>query len=158
MTYKQKAVDIAQYIPSILPDPKKARDRLLSLMRDQSSTRLDFIVDGFGRLSEKGDEEEILDACLDRLSTAESFDDIFKSSLIRTFRSHKRIRDLSLSELQARQPMLGAIAEAFAEDEEMRGRVGELFTPLDTDTRTQIVSHMPSCRHTNFPLEWLQAW
>ncbi len=158
MTYKQKAFDIAQYIPSILPDPKKARDRLLSLMRDQSSTRLDFIVDGFGRLSEKGDEEEILDACLDRLSTAESFDDIFKSSLIRTFRSHKRIRDLSLSELQARQPMLGAIAEAFAEDEEMRGRVGELLTPLATDTRTQIVSQLPSCRDTNFALELLQSW
>src|SRR5260370_2588060 len=102
MTSKHKPFDITQYIPSILPDPKKARDRLLSLMRDQSSTRLDFIVDGFGRLSEKGDEEEILDACLDRLSTAESFDDIFKSSLIIPFPSHKRIIDFPLPQFQPR--------------------------------------------------------
>jgi len=157
MAYGPKASEIAKYIPSILQDPKQARERLLALVRDPSSQRLDFIVNGFGVLSDRGDEEEILDACLDRLP-AKGFDDMFKDSLIRTFRSHKRIRALALAELEGRQPPLGAIAEAFAADEEMRQKVAELLTPLAKDLRTQIVSQLPSCGDSNFALELLQKW
>jgi hypothetical protein len=155
-----RGVEIAQYIPSILQDPKEARERLLALMRDPSSQRLDFIVRGFSQLGERGDEDEFLDACLNRLEGDRdgAFIDGFRQLLILTFPNHRRIRDLSLIELGGNDPPLGSIAQAFASDEEIRQKVGELITPLATDLRFRIVSELPACGDPNLALELLQQW
>jgi hypothetical protein len=152
--------EIARYIPSILQDPKEARKRLLTLLRDSSTRRADFIVNGFSQLSERGDEEEIVHACLDRLQQGKNrgFDEMFVHSVILTFKNHQKIRELSLAELEGREPPVGAIAEAFASDADIRRKVAELLTPTATDLRTRIVSELPSCGDPNFALDLLRHW
>jgi hypothetical protein len=156
----ERAWEIAHHIPAILDNPHEARNRLVDLLRNPSSRRLDLIVDGLSRLSDRGDEEEIVAICLDRFGSDRtiSFKDMFLHSLIVTFKNHQSIRRLSLEQLDMREPPLGAIGEAFASDTEIRNRVGEQLTPLNTDLRTQIVSELGSSPDIRFGLELLRQW
>jgi hypothetical protein len=62
------ASEFAQHLPAILGDPKAARERLLTLLRDPQPHRIAFLMRGFSKLTDQGDVEEIVQAALDRFS------------------------------------------------------------------------------------------
>ncbi len=156
---RRDAAGVAQFIPKIIPDSTQARDRLLALLRDPPSERLDFVMRGFSELRPFPNEGEVIDAALERLRLATpSKREMSVGSVICTFPSDDRVKTLALECLDAYAPPLEAIAEAYAEDDEMRLRVGELITPLPATLRYQIVSNLAFVGDSAFALETLKHW
>jgi hypothetical protein len=90
---------IAHLIPRILLDAAKARKRLLDLAGDSECGRHVFVASGLASLSPRGEEDEIVERCLDTLpSVAEWERESFKGELIVGFHRSKRIRELALTE------------------------------------------------------------
>ena len=61
---RNDAAEIGQFVPEILDDRSQARERLLSLLRDPASKRIDFLMRGFSRLLPLEGQDEIVDATL----------------------------------------------------------------------------------------------
>lgn len=151
------AGEFAQHLPAILSDPQIARDRLLTLLRDPTSHRIDFLMQGFSKLTDQGDVEEIVEATLDRFSDVRVKNN-YAGSLIVVFPNDHRVKALARENLHSQSPFLGAIVEAAATDEQLRGDVAELLTPLPADLRYQIVSDLPVFADKTFALELLRDW
>jgi hypothetical protein len=156
----QRSSEIAQFIPRIIRDPTVARLKLLELVRDPSSRRLDFVIRGFASLAARGDENEIVDACLAAIGdgTRIPFLDMCRSNLILGFPSDLRVREMAKTALASREPPLGAAAQAYADDDEMRIIVGERLTPLPTTLRSQIAEALSRTHETALALSILARW
>jgi energy-coupling factor transporter ATP-binding protein EcfA2 len=155
-----RSSEIAQFIPKIIPDPKEARHRLLELIRAPDSRRLDFVIRGFTALAERGDEREIVDACSAAIGQGpmKPFYEMCRSALILGFPADEHVREMAKSTLASREPPLGAIAEAYANDDEIRGLVSEKLTPLPTRLRFQIAEELPEAHDAALILELLGRW
>jgi hypothetical protein len=151
------AAEFAQHLPAILGDSKAARERLLELLRDPQSHRIDFLMSGFSKLTDQGDLEEIVQAALDRFSDPRVKTN-YAGSLIVTFPNDKRVKALARENLHSQAPFLGAIVEAAASDGQLRSEIAELITPLPADLRYQIVLDLPVFADHEFALELLQDW
>jgi energy-coupling factor transporter ATP-binding protein EcfA2 len=156
---RSDAAEIGQFIPEILNDPPKARERLLSLLRDPVSERIDFLMTGFSQLLPSETQAEIVEAALDRLGERTSWTmQDYRGSLIITFPGDDRVKKLALESLASQNPSLAAVAEAYASDESSRIAVGELITPLPASLRYQIVSDLPIFSEKPFALDVLKDW
>jgi len=156
---RSDAAEIGQFIPEILNDPSKARERLLSLLHDPVSKRVDFLMEGFSRLLPLERETEIVDAALDRLGEPTSWAmENYLGSLILSFPNDDRVKKLALESLASQAPPLAAVAEAYASDETFRMKLGELITPLPASLRYQIVSDLPLFSERPFALDVLKDW
>lgn len=134
---------IAHLIPRILPDAAKARARLLDLVGDSECRRCAFVASGLASLSPRGDEDQIVERCLDALpSVAEWEREDFKSEIIVGLPRSNRIRELALKSLEEREPPIAAVASAFSGDDEIRSRVAQLVNPLPSSLRAQIVMEL----------------
>jgi hypothetical protein len=155
-----RSSEIAQYIPQIIADSNSARQRLLELARDPESRRLDFVIRGLSDLTERGNEREIVEACLQAIGDGAkiSFADMCRSALIQGFSADSRVREFAISSLADREPPLGAIAEAYAYDEEMRIKVAEQVRPLPTVLRYQIADNLTHNHERALVLEILGRW
>jgi hypothetical protein len=160
MASQPRSSEIAQYIPQIIADPTLARQKLLELVRNPESRRLDFIIRGFSELTERGNEREIVEECLEAIGdgTKVSFADMSRSALIQGFSSDSRVREFAISSLDGREAPLGAIAEAYAYDEEIRTKVAEQVIPLPTVLRYQIVDNLIRNHETSLVVEILGRW
>jgi energy-coupling factor transporter ATP-binding protein EcfA2 len=156
---RSDAAEIGQFIPEILNDPPKARERLLSLLRDPVSKRIDFLMQGFSQLLPSETQAEIVGAALDRLGEPRSWAmENYRGSLILTFPSDERVKKLALESLASQESPLAAVAEAYASDESFRMKLGELITPLPASLRYQIVSDLPIFSEKPFALDVLKDW
>jgi hypothetical protein len=155
-----RASEIAHFIPQIVADPKLARQRLLELVKDPASRRLDFVIRGLSNLTERGNEREIVEACLEAVSDGAkiSFADMSRSALVRGFSSDPQVREFAISSLNGREPPLDAISEAYAADEEIRIMVAEQVRPLPTALRYQIVDNLSQIHETSLIMEVLARW
>ena len=82
----------------------------------------------------------------------------YAGSLIFAFANDPRVKALARENLHAQSPFLGAIVKAAVFDEQLRGEVAELITPLPADLRYQIVLDLPVFADRAFALELLQDW
>jgi hypothetical protein len=156
---KNDAAEIGQFVPQILDDPSQARGRLLTLLRDPASKRIDFLMRGFSRLLPLEGEAEIVDATLARLGEATSWTmENYRGSLIVTFPNDARVKKLAMESLASQEPPLAAVAVAFASNESIRIALGELITPLPASLRYQIVSDLPILSERRFALDVLKDW
>jgi hypothetical protein len=156
---RNDAAEIGQFVPEILDDRSQARERLLSLLRDPASKRIDFLMRGFSRLLPLEGQAEIVDATLDRLGEPTSWTmENYRGSLIVTFPDDDRVEKLAIESLASQDPPLAAVAEAFASNESFRIALGELITPLPASLRYQIVSDLPILSERRFALDVLKGW
>jgi energy-coupling factor transporter ATP-binding protein EcfA2 len=151
------AAEFAQHIPAILRDPKAARERLLTLLRDPQSHRIDFLMQGFSRLIDQGDVKEIVQATLDRFSDPRVKAN-YAGSLILAFPNDPQVKALARENMHSQAAFVGAIVEGAASDEQLRIEVAELITPVSTDLRYQIVLDLPIFADQTFALELLRDW
>jgi hypothetical protein len=151
------AAEFAQHLPAILRDPKEARERLLALLRDPTSHRIDFLMQGFSKLTDQGNVDEIVQATLDRF-TDPRVKINYAGSLILAFPNNPEVKALARENLHSQSPFLGAIVGAAASDEQLRGEVAELIMPLPADLRYQIVLDVPVFADQEFALELLRDW
>jgi hypothetical protein len=153
------AAEVGQFIAQILKDPTRARDRLLTLLRDPGSRRVDFLMRGFSQLRPLEGETEIVDAALERLGEPTSWTrENYQGSVILTFPNDERVRNLARDSLTSQVPPFAAVAEAYAADAELRMRLGEFITPLSASLRYQIVSELARFAERDFALEVLKDW
>jgi hypothetical protein len=155
-----RSSEIAHLIPRIITDPIAARKKLLDLMRSKDSRRHDFVIRGLSTLTDRGDEEEIVEACLAAISDAAtaSVYDMGLSALISGFSSDRRVREMAKSAITTREPPLRAVAEAYAADDEMRLLVRERLTPLPGQLRFKIAEELPAVHDPNVVLSVLKKW
>jgi hypothetical protein len=154
---KPDAAELAQHIPAILREPTVARSRLLELLRDPKSRRIDFLIEGFRQLTEQGNTDEIVDATIERFSDS-WLKSSYVGSLILTFPQHLKVKALARENLRSQTPSMAAIVEASATDEGLRTEVAELITPLPVDLRYQIVLDLPVFADRGFAIELLSGW
>jgi transcriptional regulator with XRE-family HTH domain len=156
---RNDAAEIGQFIPEILNEPPKACERLLTLLRDPMSQRIDFLMKGFSQLHPVDREREIVDAAIDRLGgrTSWTMEDCL-GSLILTFPGDDRVKKLAQECLESQNPPLAAFAEAYSSDYNSRIAVGELITPLPATLRYQIVSDLSIFSEKSFALDVLKQW
>lgn len=156
---KNDAAEIGQFVPQILDDRSQARERLLTLLRDPASKRIDFLMRGFSRLVPLEGQAEIVDVTLARLGEPTSWTmENYRGSLIVTFPNDDRVKKLAMESLASQEPPLAAVAEAFASNESFRIALGELITPLPASLRYQIVSDLPILSERRFALDVLKGW
>ena len=156
---RNDAAEVGQFIPEILNETSEARGRLLSLLRDPVSRRIDFLMRGFARLAPLEGQAEIVDAALDRLGEPTSWTmENYRGAVIVTFPDDDRVKQLARESLASQDPPLSAVAEAYASDEIFRFAIGELITPLPASLRYQIVSDLPISSESTFALEVLKGW
>ncbi len=156
-TTRADAAEFAQHVPAILGDAKLARERLLTLLRDPESHRIDFLMQGFSKLTDQGDVGEVIQAALDRFAD-KLVKTAYAGSLIVAFPNDPRVKALARENLHSQSPFLGAIVQAAAPDEHLRDEVAELITPLPADLRYQIVSDLRVFADQKFALELLREW
>lgn len=156
---RDDAAEVGQFVPQIVNDPTKARDKLLSLLRDPGSRRVDFLMRGFSQLRPMQGEAEIVDAALQRLGEPTSWTrENYQDSVILAFPKDERIRNLARDSLSSQLPPFAAVAEAYATDAELRTKLGELITPLSASLRYQIVSELARTAERDFVQEVLKDW
>jgi hypothetical protein len=156
---QEDAGEIAEYIPAILEDRSKASDRLLEILRNPETRRVDLVMRGFSQLRPLEREEEIVDAAIERLGGPTSATrENYQGAVILTFPQHERVRKLARESLTSQTPPFFAVAEAYGNDVEVRAEVGELITPLSASLRFQIVSELGRSAERDFALEVLKNW
>jgi hypothetical protein len=156
---RDDAAEIGHFIPQIYKDPTKARDRLMDLLRAESPSRIDTLIQGFSELLPIDNAAEIVTLTLQRLQSRSPWrDDSAISSLILTFPGDERVRQLARESLNATNPPFSAIEEAYFNDERLCIEVGEMITPLPAALRYQIVSDLPIYADVGFAKEVLRHW
>jgi hypothetical protein len=154
----ERASEIAHLIPPILEDTDKSRSKLLELIRDPKCRRPDFVVMGFAALDNRGDEEEIVDACMAFVSQTPSRQDELYQVLIEHFPHMARVRDLAKRAIAERDTFVGVTAAAYAPDADMRVAIGELASPLPITLRGQIVAELARRPQNAFATTVLKQW
>lgn len=154
---RDDAAEFAQHLPAIIGDPKTARERLLALLRDPKSHRMDFLMQGFSKLTDQGDAQDIVEAALDRFAD-KWMKANYAGSLILAFPDDPRVKALAKENLHSQSPFFGAIVQAAAFDPQLRAEVAELITPLPVDLRYQIVLDLAVFGDQSFTLELLRDW
>ena len=97
---KNDAAEIGQFVPQSLMTDLKARERLLTLLRDPASKRIDFLMRGFSQLVPLEGQAEIVDATLARLGEPTSWTmENYRGSLIVTFPNDDRVKKLAIESL-----------------------------------------------------------
>ncbi len=141
------ASQVAHLIPQIISDVTTARARLLDILNDPQCVRHDFVVEGFGSLSDKGDLGELVAACFKALPRTEGLHrQSMQHYMIAHFRQVREVYDLAAKELSLRDPPIAVCAVAFAGHSQMRTRIAELVQPLPRALRLRIlnkVSNLP---------------
>jgi len=143
-----RASQIAFLLPRILPSKAECRRRLLELLRDPTSVRLDFVMSGLMSLISDIEhppvDEEVIAAVLDlrkdsRLDNTIAGDAVV-ALLVVNFPSDSRVRAIAMEELAKRDGCHEAISFAYGRDEEIRQILLERVTCLPTRLR-EIIAH-----------------
>jgi hypothetical protein len=135
-----RASGIARFIPQIVDDPKKARQRLMQLLSDPSSTFPHLILEGLSALSDRGNEKEIVRQALALRETKfVRFDGSFDSELILGFSTHPEIREFGLRQLASRNPPVSAMAKSYQHDTAIRQRLLDIIVSVPASLRSEVI-------------------
>jgi hypothetical protein len=135
-----RASGLAQFIPQIIAEPKKARERLMQLLSDPQASYPHLILRGLASLKDRGDEQEIVQRALAiRASRFIRFEEAFDSELILGFSAHQEVRAFGLRLLAGRNPPVSALANSFEHDEEIRQRLLDIIVSVPVSLRSEVV-------------------
>jgi NACHT domain len=156
---RDDAAEIGQFIPEIVRDKSAARERLVTLLQDPVTRRIDFLMAGFSRLGRLEGETAIVGAAIERLGNPSSWErENYQGSVILAFSNDRRVRDIARESLTSQSPPFAAVAEAYANDAEVRAQLAELITPLSSSLRFQIVSELARSANRDLALDILKDW
>ena len=115
--------EAAENLPTMIDDASLTRSAILKALGEKPhDTR--FLLRALRRLGLAGDDEAFKAALDASNPTRRSlYDDNWREEMIRTFGTRPEIRELARAELLVRDGKIGAVAEAFAGDFEMCGRI-----------------------------------
>lgn len=137
-----RASEIANEIPRIVANVADARARLMELIRDPLCRRPDFVVQALGSLPDRGNDQEIAEACLTSLTNKDRRSDLAYHALFRYFGHVPAVRTLALEALDWRDPPIAALAHGLGSDTHFRHRIIERLTPLPVVLRRDIVQEL----------------
>jgi hypothetical protein len=132
---------IALYLPEIIPDRARCRDRLLAILEDASCTRADFVLDGLDTLGTRGDvgAMDTIMALLPerpRWRTDPIHDVIGR--IIQFYAWDPRAREIAGQELARRDGCHNSVVRAFGDDPEIRREIIRYANPLPSGLRARI--------------------
>lgn len=132
---------IGHLLPRIVTNPSECRRRLLDVLKDPSCERPDFVLRGLGDLGNTQGDNEAIEIVFELLKSdiRGSYRYGAMASIFANYSRDLRVRELALKELDVHEGQYGAIAEAYADDAEIRSRVMEIACPLPSYLRKQIV-------------------
>lgn len=138
-----EASNIAYLLPEIVEDREECHQRLLELLRDPDSKRIDFIMQGFARLGNTVRDSEIVDTALEVISTRSDvrYADIVPS-LIVNYPSDPRLKNLAIEELNKRDGSYAAVAWSFGDDVKIRSRLIDIACPIPNPLRKVIATYL----------------
>jgi hypothetical protein len=135
-----RASGIARFIPQVIDDPRKARERLMQLLPDPQASFPHLILRGLASLKDRGDEQEIVQQALNmRESRFIRSEESFDSELILAFSTHPEIRAFGRRLLEGRNPPVNALAKSYEHDEEIRHRLLDTIVSVPASLRSEVI-------------------
>ena len=141
--------EAAEDMPTVIDDISLVRPAILRTLREKPpDTR--FLLRALRRLG-LSDDDEAFKAALGAGDPIRRslHDDNWREEMIRTFGARPEIRELAQEELLIRDGEIGAVAETFAGDHEMCGRILTVLAPLPKATRLGSISALGSAASSN---------
>lgn len=116
----------------------ECRQELLRLTRENQSVRTDLLISAFSKLG-SSEDEEVVNALLDRVLTAP--ESVFSggAGLIASFHTHLRVREYALSQLTKREIPLMSLAVTFRDDNQIHQLISERVSSLSLPMRQMII-------------------
>jgi hypothetical protein len=140
-----RASELATLIPKILP-VAAAEKRLKELLLSDEPRRIDAVILGLGQTTLVGDCELAEHALrLVRGGQRDAFD-MSAAALFRVFHAYPRVRAFALEYIEQFAAPLGAIAEAFHDDPEVRAAIVAATGALPQPLRLHIVTTLAKRR------------
>jgi DNA replication protein DnaC len=156
------ACQIAHLLPDIIEDKQECRERLIALLEDEDSDRLDFTVEGLIRLGDLQENIHVVDRILSILPRVDR-DAIgghgIVESLIAFCPWDERVRKLAKDELRRRNGAHIAVTKAYASDDEIRNLLIGMVNPLPVSLRQIIARRLGNeIENLDFALSLLQLY
>jgi hypothetical protein len=157
-----RASRIAPSLPEIIGDTPRCRERLLSLLKDPSCRRTDFVLDALGKLGTH-DDVDAVDAILALLTDrptwrTDSLQAIY-GHVIQNYAWEPRIRGLAKQQLIDREGSHVSVARAYGDDPEIRGEILRYANPLPVGLRGLIARNLkPGAGSDEFLLPLLRLY
>ncbi len=151
------ASTIAHLMPRIVDDRTHCHTRLVELLTSKQTERLDFVVEGLLALVPEPGDSEIPELILGMSLDPERLDnETIHGKLISGYPWHPAVRELAWSSLHdARRNHLETIAQAYAEDAEMRDAVAQMVSSLPNTLRLAIADRLPDSGDRQFGMQTL---
>jgi hypothetical protein len=157
-----RASRIATYFPRIIADRIACRARLLSILKDPTCHRPDFVLDGLEQLGTR-DDVEAMDTILALLParpvwrTIPMFEVIGR--IIQYYAWESRARDLAKQELAHPAGSHISVVRVFGNDAEIRREILRYANPLPTALRAQIAKGLrPGAGSDDFLVSTLRMY
>lgn len=141
--------EAAEDLPAIVEDVPLVRSAILRALLDKPrETR--FLLRALRNLKLSNDDEAFRVAFDAGDSTRRFLDDnSWRREMIRTFGARPEMRDLAMGELKIRDGEIGAVAEAFANDQEICGRILKVLAPLPDTVRIASMAALGTASYSN---------
>ena len=139
-----RASRIASYLPQIIADRSSCRARLLSVLKDPTCHRPDFVLDGLEQLGTQ-DDVEAMDTILALLPERSAWRPTISihdmiGRIIQYYAWEPRARGLAKQQLADQDGSHVSVVRAFGEDTEIRHEILRYANPLPTGLRARIAS------------------
>jgi len=132
-----KATWIAGLLPDLIIDQAACRDRLLHLLAIAKDFGINHVLRGLARVGTIGDTDTV--SVIDRRLTTDSDGRFWANALLEHLPQHPPVRAAALQMFDYDEPPISSLANAYASDEEIRGRLEEMLDILHEDLRREIV-------------------
>lgn len=152
---------IAHFLPRIIKDTHRCRERLLELVDDPETPYLGLgrCIGGFSETDPDKTDLRIVDSALARINGTEHlFVSELTDSLIREYPSEPRVRALALAEAKKREPYFARLAYSYPNDAEFRQIIIDVLYPLPTHLRNYIADKLSEGPSDDFARELLNKF
>lgn len=139
-----KASNFGRLMPKIFKDKEVCRKRLKEILKDPQCYRVDFVMGGLIDLKDFKDGKETVDIAIEILNKENKYfyNDSLLGNLAQYYSSDPRVRSLIMEALKEREAPFAEIARGFKEDNEIKGIISKIVTPLPIQLRGVIISFL----------------
>jgi hypothetical protein len=144
-----KAVaEVAEQLAAVVDARDSVRHAILRALRDKPR-EVRFLIGGLRRLGMNDDEAFKVSFAAGDPSDQSLRQDQWREAMFRTFPVRPEIRAMALASLNSRDGSVGVIAEVFASDLGLCGRLLQVLAPLPEGARRALVTELGSAASSN---------
>jgi DNA replication protein DnaC len=135
----KKSDQIAHLFPEIFKDKTECRKRLIELLKDPDTRRIDFVLSGLRKLGVTENDLEIADIIINLVLnriTPEYIDyDTIISYVISHYQDDPRVKNIAKQELIRRKGNYEAVTSNYGKEEDIRKQIINIANPLPANLR-----------------------